>query len=119
MTGMDRWIDWNKEAFVGRKAALAERAGNGPAQRLVTLEVTADGADASGYEPVWSSGNKVGFVTSGGYGHTVGKSLAMALVNADLAEVGTDLTSHIVGVERNVKVIAPSPYDPAGAVMRG
>ena len=78
-----------------------------------------DGADASGYEPVWSSGNKVGFVTSGGYGHTVGKSLAMALVNADLAKVETDLTSHIVGVEREVKVIAPSPYDPAGAVMRG
>ena len=43
----------------------------------------------------------------------------MALVNADLAEVGIDLTSHIVGVERDVKVIAPSPYDPAGAVMRG
>ena len=119
MTGMDRWIDWNKEAFVGREAALTERDGNGPAQRLVTLEVAADGADASGYEPVWSSGNKVGFVTSGGYGHTVGKSLAMALVNADLAEVGTDLTSHIVGVERDVKVIAPSPYDHAGAVMRG
>ena len=96
-----------------------QRDGNGPAQRLVTLEVAADGADASGYEPVWSSGNKVGFVTSGGYGHTVGKSLAMALVNADLAAVGTDLTSHIVGVEREVKVIAPSPYDPAGAVMRG
>ena len=119
MTGMDRWIDWNKEAFVGREAALAERDGNGPAQRLVTLEVASDGADASGYEPVWASGKKGGFVTSGGYGHTVGKSLAMALVNTDLAEVGTDLTSHIVGVERDVKVIAPSPYDPAGAVMRG
>ena len=98
---------------------MAERDGNGPAQRLVTLEVAANGADASGYEPVWSGGNRVGFVTSGGYGHTVEKSLAMALVNADLAEAGTDLTAHIVGGERDVKVIAPSPYDPAGAVMRG
>ena len=119
MTGMDRWIDWNKEAFIGREAALAERDGNGPAQRLVTLEVDANGADASGYEPVWSGDKRIGFVTSGGYGHTVDKSLAMALVNADLAEVGTDLMAHVVGVERNVKVIAPSPYDPAGAVMRG
>ena len=118
MTGMDRWIDWNREAFIGREAAIAERDGNGPAQRLVTLEVAADGADAGGYEPVWSAGNKVGFITSGGYGHTVEKSLAMALVNADLAEVGTDLSAHIVGVERDVKVIAPSPYDPVGAVMR-
>ena len=119
MTGMDRWIDWNKQAFIGREAAMAERDGNGPAQRLVTLEVAADGADASGFEPVWSGDKRVGFVTSGGYGHTVDKSLAMALVNADLAEAGTEMTAHIVGVERDVKVITPSPYDPAGAVMRG
>ncbi|PDH60163.1 MAG: glycine cleavage system protein T [SAR116 cluster bacterium MED-G06] len=119
MTGMDRWIDWNKEAFIGREAALAERDGNGPAQRLVTLEVDANGADASGYEPVWSGSDRIGFVTSGGYGHTVEKSLAMALVDSDLAEVGTSLMAHVVGVERDVKVIAPSPYDPAGAVMRG
>ena len=119
MTGMDRWIDWNKEAFVGREAAIAERDGNGPAQRLVTLEVSAQDADASGYEPVWSGDRRVGFVTSGGYGHTVEKSLAMALVDSDLADVGTDLKAHIVGIERDVTVIAPSPYDPAGAVMRG
>ncbi|MFT5363504.1 MAG: dimethylglycine dehydrogenase, partial [Dinoroseobacter sp.] len=75
-------------------------------------------ADASGYEPVWHQGNKVGFVTSGGYGHTVDKSLAMALVNRDVAAEGTDLTVHIVGVERPAKVIAPSPYDPAGKAMR-
>ena len=119
MTGMDRWIDWSKDGFVGRDAALAERDGNGPAQRLVTLEVAAEGADASGYEPVWSGGTRVGFVTSGGYGHTVGRSLAMALVDSDLAEVGTDLSVHIVGVERAARVIDPSPYDPAGSVMRG
>ena len=118
MTGMDRWIDWEKSGFIGRDAALAERDGNGPAQRLVTLDVAANGADASGYEPVWSGDRRVGFVTSGGYGHTVGKSLAMALVDSDLAEVGTDLSVHIVGIERDTNIIAPSPYDPAGAVMR-
>ena len=118
MTGMDRWIDWEKSGFIGRDAALAERDGNGPAQRLVTLDVAANGADASGYEPVWSGDKRVGFVTSGGYGHTVGKSLAMALVDSDLADAGTDLSVHIVGIERDTTVIAPSPYDPSGAVMR-
>ncbi len=117
-TGMDRWIDWDKD-FVGKKAAMAERDGNGPAQKLVTLEVDASDADASGYEPLWSGGNRVGFVTSGGYGHTTGKSLAMAMVNTDLAAEGTDLTIHVVGEERPAKVIAPSPYDPAGKAMRG
>ncbi|WP_299139448.1 FAD-dependent oxidoreductase [uncultured Tateyamaria sp.] len=118
MTGMDRWIDWDK-TFVGKDAALAERDGNGPAQLQVTLEVDADGADASGYEPVWKDGEKVGFVTSGGYGHTLGKSLAMALVNADCAGEGSALTVHIVGVERDARVVAASPYDPAGKAMRG
>lgn len=117
MTGMDRWIDWDKE-FVGREAAMAERDGNGPGQVQVTLEIAADGADASGYEPIWSDGTRVGFVTSGAYGHHTGKSLAMALVDRDQAAVGTDLSVHIVGVERQAKVIDASPYDPQGKAMR-
>ena len=118
-TGMDRWIAWDKGAFTGREAALAERDGNGPMQKVVTLEIEAKDADASGYEPVWHQGQKVGFVTSGGYGHTVGKSLAMAMVNVDACAEGTDLSVHVVGVECPAKVIANSPYDPAGRVMRG
>jgi dimethylglycine dehydrogenase len=119
MTGMDRWIDWQKPDFIGRAAAMAERDSGGPAQVLVTLEVDADDADASGFEPVWQDGKRVGFVTSGGYGHTLGKSLAMAMVDRDCASEGTALTTHIVGVERAAKVIAPSPYDPEGKAMRG
>ena len=118
MTGMDRWIDWSKD-FVGKAAAEAERDGNGPAKLLVTLEVDADGADASGFEPVWHGEQKVGFVTSGGYGHTTGKSLAMALVDQAAAAEGTDLKVHVVGVERGAKVIPASPYDPGGQAMRG
>jgi dimethylglycine dehydrogenase len=118
MTGMDRWIAWNKGDFVGREAALKEKEGNTAPQRLVTLEVDADGADASGYEPVWQNGSRVGYVTSGGFGHTVGKSLAMALVPPDQVEPGTELSVHVVGVERGARVIPPSPYDPAGEAMR-
>ena len=71
------------------QAEGAEKAGPGSAQVLVTLEVDAVDADAGGYEPVWSEDRKVGFVTSGGYGYTVGKSLAMALVDRDVAGEGS------------------------------
>ena len=118
MTGMDRWIDWNKSDFIGRDAALAEKEGNGPEKKLVTLAIDAADADASGYEPVWSDGQMVGFVTSGGYGHTLDQSLAMAMVDADCAAEGKALSVHVVGVERPAQVIAPSPYDPTGAAMR-
>ena len=118
-TGMDRWIDWDKGDFVGREAALAERDSEGPSQVVVTLEVDAEDADASGYEPIWKDGKLVGFVTSGGYGYTVGKSLAMAMVDRDLTAEGTELTVHIVGAERTARVIAASPYDPTAKAMRG
>ena len=117
-TGMDRWIAWDKGDFIGKQAALAEKEA-GAARRLVTLEVDSADADASGFEPVWHDGRKVGFVTSGGYGHTVGKSLAMALVAADVAAEGTELTTHIVGRECAARVIPPSPYDPQAKAMRG
>ena len=119
MTGLDRWIAWDKEGgFTGREAALAEREKNAASTRLVTLEVDATDADTSGFEPVEKAGRRVGFITSGGYGHCVGKSLAMALVDVEHAEPGTQLHTHVVGVERGARVIAASPYDPAGAVMR-
>ena len=119
MTAMDRWIDWDKPGFIGKAAAVAERNGNGPEKIQVTLEIEDGDSDASGYEPIWSeAGDMVGFVTSGAYGHTVKKSLAMALIEPALANEGTAVTVHIVGVERRAKVITPSPYDPDGMAMR-
>lgn len=117
-TGMDRWIDWQKPAFTGREAALKERDDASAQKVLVTLEVEAVDADSSGYEPVWRDGKRVGYVTSGGYGHWVQKSLALALIDPACAGIGTRLSIHVVGVERGAQVIAPSPYDPSGLVMR-
>ncbi len=116
MTGMDRWIPKSKTGFVGEAAF---RAAPPPAQALVTLEVEAEEADATGFEPVYLGEKKVGFVTSGGFGHWVGKSLAMALVDPAAAAVGTQLKTYVVGDPRPARVIAPSPHDPDGARMRG
>ena len=46
------------------------------------------------------------------------KSLAMALVNNDLANENQKLKVHVVGVEKDATVIQASPYDPEGKVMR-
>jgi dimethylglycine dehydrogenase len=118
MTGMDRWIDWDKGDFIGSVAARRERDADSSPRKQVTLEVDATDADASGYEPVWVDGRRVGYITSGDYGHTVGMSLAMALVDRDCAAEGTRMTTHIVGVENGAQVIAPAPYDPNGAALR-
>ncbi|WP_136658523.1 FAD-dependent oxidoreductase [Nitratireductor sp. XY-223] len=118
MTGMDRWIDFDKGDFIGRDGALKEKQQNTAPQKLVTLEIDADDADTSGYEPVWNGDRRVGFVTSGGFGHCIQKSLAMALIDPQAAEVGSELTVHVVGRERGARVVAPSPFDPHGERMR-
>lgn len=117
MTGMDRWIDWSKD-FIGSEAAYKEKESGGPELVQATLEVGSVDADAAGYEPVWKDGERVGYVTSGEYGHVVDKSLAMALLPPELADPGTELSTHVVGVEYPARVIEPSPYDPAGSAMR-
>ncbi len=40
---------------------------------------------------------RVGFVTSGGYGHHVGLSLALAYVDRDIVESPTPVSVHVVG----------------------
>jgi dimethylglycine dehydrogenase len=119
MSGLDRFVAFGKPDFVGRDAVLRERDGDTAARKLVTLAVDAGDADASGFEPVWQGARRVGFVTSGGYGHRVGKSLAMAYLDKAVIADGAGFEVHIVGEKRRCTIIPPSPVDPAGARLRG
>jgi len=114
-TGLDRWIAWDKQDFIGKAAAQQAEP---PSQKLVMLEIDADDADASGFEPVWHDGTKVGLTTSGGYGHRVQRSFAMAMIDVAHTRPGTKLSVHVVGKLRPATVIEMSPYDPMGQRMR-
>jgi dimethylglycine dehydrogenase len=118
MAGLDRFIDFDKGAFIGRDAALSERE-TGPAQRLVLLAIDATDSDATGFEPVWADGRRVGFVTSGAYGHHVRQSLALAYVERAVAEQPVPLAVHVVGELRPARLLAAPPYDPRGLRLRG
>ncbi|MDQ2068140.1 FAD-dependent oxidoreductase [Xinfangfangia sp. CPCC 101601] len=117
-TGFDRFVAYDKGDFIGAEAARKDRDAPSTTQRIVTLEVEATTADCTGYEPVWQGEQLIGYVTSGGYGHSLGKSLAIAMV--DLAAItGTEpLSVHIVGERCAAKIIPASPYDPEGKKMR-
>jgi dimethylglycine dehydrogenase len=116
--GLGRFVDLAKGAFIGREAAAAEKASGGE-RRLVTLEVAARDADASGDEPIWHAGQVVGWVTSGGYGHSVQKSLALGYVNRDVAEHTDGFEVELIGERRAaVRLTAPA-FDPDGRRMRG
>jgi len=115
--GLGRFVNMDKGDFVGREAALAEKASGG-ALRLLSFEVDAADADAIGDEPIWHEGAVVGWVTSGGYGHTVGKSLALGYVPAELAQSAGQFEIEIIGERRAARRLDGAAVDAQGTRMR-
>ena len=115
--GLARFIDFDKGDFVGREAALRLRD-EAPSHRLVTLVVDAADADAYGDEPVLADGRVVGFTTSGGYGHHVERSIALAYVEPAFAVPDAALAVTILGEDRPARITPEPLYDPTGARMR-
>jgi len=115
--GLDRFIALNKPAFLGRDALVRQRE-EGVPQAFVTLEAEAEDADPWGNEPLYLDGRMVGRATSGVYGHTVGKSLALAYVRPEAAAPGAELEIDILGKRRRARVIPDSPHDPDNMRLR-
>ncbi len=117
-TGLDRFIDFDKGEFTGRAAALAERAA-GPKRRFVVLEVADTDIEVSGYESIMRDGAAVGYVTSGAYGHTVGRSLAAGYVPTAMALDGGRFAIDILGKMRGATLRLEALHDPKGLRLRG
>jgi dimethylglycine dehydrogenase len=118
-SGLSRFISLKKPGFFGKEALLAWRE-RGFANKAVTLEVHGvTDADARGSEPLYLGDALIGRATSGGYGWRVNKSLALAMVRPDLAEIGTELEIVILGERHKATVIADSPFDPENNALRG
>ncbi|MFZ8970355.1 MAG: GcvT family protein, partial [Paracoccaceae bacterium] len=115
-SGMDAFIDWNKD-FVGKDATQKLKTA-GPDRKLITMVVDVEGIDVSGDEAILSDGQSVGYVSSGGYAHHVKKSMAMGYVNADMASPGQALQVEIMGVMYDAEVLGRPVYDANGAHMR-
>ena len=116
-SGLDIFIDWDKD-FIGKEAAARERDG-GPGKKLAVMTVETADIDVSGDEAILHGGECVGYVTSGGYAHWAGKSVALGYVPPELAADGTAFEIEINGEFYPAALRAEPPYDPEGARMRG
>jgi dimethylglycine dehydrogenase len=126
--GMDRVLKFDHE-FIGRAAVEKEIANGGPQRKLTMFVVEPDPdspADVIGDEPVWhtASGGEdearvVGWITSGGYAHYCGVSLAWGYVPTELAEHGTTgFEIEIIGKRRPARLQPEPVLDPTGSRMR-
>jgi 4-methylaminobutanoate oxidase (formaldehyde-forming) len=121
--GLGFAVAFEKEGFVGREALLRQRAGP-RARRLVMFTLDDPEPLLLGDEPIWRDGALVGRITSGAYGHTLGRSVGMGYVahpdGIDAAFLGADRWELEIATERFPATprLEP-PYDPASARVRG
>ncbi|MEZ5847408.1 MAG: FAD-dependent oxidoreductase [Geminicoccaceae bacterium] len=89
-------------------------------ERMTMLEIDAREADATGGEPIFlADGTPAGQVSSGAYGYSVGKSLAIAYLKAGSAGPGDEVEVAILGRPHAARILAEPPFDPGGERLRG
>ena len=103
--------------FIGREALLALKAA-GPRRRLACLVLDDARSVTLGNEPLRIDGAIVGRVTSGGYGHAVGKSIAYAYLPPERAVPGTRGEIDVFGAWVGAEVVREPLWDPAGERIR-
>ncbi|WDZ75754.1 FAD-dependent oxidoreductase [Ensifer adhaerens] len=116
--GLGRFVATGKGAdFIGKAAAMKEKA-DGGALRLRTFVVEARDADVIGDEPIYLDGVVRGWVTSGGYAHTSGVSVAMGYVPKEIADRSDGWSIELLG---EILPARPQPnplFDANGQRMR-
>ena len=118
--GMDRFVRLEKGDFVGRGALLALRAAEpeGPARRLRTVVLGgSDWAPIYGGEAVRIDGEVVGRLRSAAFGYTVGRTVGMTYLPADVAE-GVEIEVDVFADRIAGAVAADVLVDPMGGRMR-
>ena len=112
--GLDRFVAYDKKTdFIGKKAASEEREAGGK-MRLRAFVVAAKDADVIGDEPINFKGEVKGWVTSGGFAHASGKSVALGYVPKEIADMHEGWTIELLGEELEA-VLQPQPLFDANA----
>ena len=117
--GLDRLCKMEKDFL--NKSAVSETLAKPAREQLVLLELDAaatdaSNADATGGEPIFKDGKGIGRVTSGAYGYSVGKSLALGFVTG--AAAGDEVEVMLLGKPHRATILSQPPFDPQGERLR-
>jgi dimethylglycine dehydrogenase len=116
--GLDRFVALEKSApFIGQASARREHT-TGGRLRLRCFVVEVENADVIGDEPIWDADELRGWVTSGGFAHHAGVSVAMGYVAKEVADRDGPWSIEILG-KRHIARLQPRPlFDPEGRRLR-
>jgi 4-methylaminobutanoate oxidase (formaldehyde-forming) len=115
--GLGFAVRLGKGDFLGREV-LARQKAEGVRRKLACLTLADPLAIALGGEPVRVAGQVVGRVTSGGFGYSVGCSIAYAYLPAGLVTPGTEVAVEVFGDWIPGAVAAEPLWDPRGERIR-
>lgn len=91
--GYGMFVKLNKPGFIGKDALVKQKA-EGLKRKIVGFEMVGPGIPRHGYE-VLANGKNIGFVTTGYNSPTVKKSVGLAMVDIEYAELGTPIDIQI------------------------
>ena len=116
--GLGFCVKLDKGEFIGREALMRQKA-EGFAEKLVCLTLADPASVVIGGEPILGESGTIGRVTSGGYGYTVGASIAYGYVPVASSTPGTRLAVDMFGDAVAATVSREPLYDPKGQRVRG
>jgi dimethylglycine dehydrogenase len=116
-SSLGRFVKMDKPHFIG-KAALEKMIAEGHRRAFVSMVLDATHATAHGGDAILCDGRVVGSVTSVGWGHRVGKNIAMGFVEPAFAAEGTALMVEVIGVPTQATVVPECLYDPENLRVR-
>ena len=113
--GLSRFVDCGNRNFEGKAALLSRR--QEPQWAMELLEIEAADADPFYGHAVLCREEPVGIVTSGGFGHRMQKSLALAYLKPGAPK--SNLNVDILGRRCPARVLDRPPYDPDNRLVSG
>jgi glycine cleavage system aminomethyltransferase T len=107
----------DKGEFQGRQA-IEHKLERGPARKLSCITLEDPAAVVLGKEPIRADGAVVGYVTSAGYGYSVGRCVVYGYLPTELAVEGTPLEIEYFDERLPARVASEPLWDPKGERLR-
>ena len=111
--GLGFAVKLDKGDFIGREALVKQKEA-GTTQKLCCIAISDDRSIALGKEPVRAGDKIISWVTSGGYGYSVGMSMAYAYLPNEYAKPGTELSIEFFGTQVAAEVVKSPLWDSKG-----
>ena len=111
--GTGAFVRLDKGDFIGREALLKVKK-EGVKQKLCCMTLADKSAIALGNEPIFKDGKVIGWITSGGYGYSVGKSIAYGYLPVEAAKPGAQYETELFGERIKLTVEKDPLFDAKG-----